>query len=101
MELIFQRRSIVEYHAALRHYDGVSTRLGDRFVTAMDAAVERILADPTSHAVVLGQFRRVRVKGFPYALFFCALSDSKVGVIAVAHTSRRPGYWRHRRFESK
>lgn len=98
MNLIFQRRAIVEYQAALRHYDRISSRLGDRFVAALDAATRRILSDPTSHAVALGRFRRVRVKSFPYAVFFCVLSNENVGVIAVAHTSRRPGYWRHRRF---
>ena len=56
----------------------------------MDAAARRILSDPMSHAVALGQFRQVRVKSFPYALFFCVLSNENVGVIAVAHTSRRP-----------
>ena len=98
MNLIFQRRAIVEYHSALRHYDRISSRLGDRFVVAVDAAARRILSDPTSHAAALGPFRRVRVKSFPYAVFFRVLSNENVGVIAVAHTSRRPGYWRHRRF---
>jgi len=98
MELIFHRRAILEYREALRHYDQISFQLGDRFVAAMDSAVARILADPTSHPLELGSFRCVRLKQFPYALFFQVIADNTVGVISVAHTSRRPGYWRHRRF---
>ena len=100
MELNFQRRAILEYREALRHYDQISLRLGDRFVAAMDVAMTRILADPTSHPMELGTFRRIRVKQFPYALFFQVMADDTVGVVAVSHTSRRPGYWRHRRFGS-
>lgn len=101
VDLIFQRRASAEYHATLRHYDRIAPRLRDRFVAAVDAAVRRILADPTSHAAVLSRFQRVRVNGFPCALFFCLLSDNSVGLVAVSHTSRRPGYWRHRRFGSE
>lgn len=101
MNVIFQRRAIREYHAAIRRYDRISARLGDRFVSAMDVAVRRIAADPTSLAQVLGPFRQIRIKGFPYALFFSLLDVETVGVIAIAHTSRRPGYWRQRRFDTK
>ena len=100
MQLRFQRRAIREYQAALRHYDQISPHLGDRFVAAMDEAGKRILSDPTSHPVERGVFRRVRVRKFPYVMFFCVLSNDIVGVVAVAHTSRRPGYWRRRRFDS-
>jgi len=39
----------------------------------------------------------VRVNRFPYLLIFGEQSPNVVMVVAVAHTSRRPGYWRHRR----
>ena len=100
MDLIFQRRAIREYQWALRHYDQISSDLGSRFVAAVDDAVRRILADPTSLPVELGPFRRIRVTKFPFALFFCVISKNVVGLVAVAHTSRRPHYWRYRRFNS-
>ena len=57
----------------------------------------RIVADPDSLPQVWGGFRRIRVRRFPYVLFFKRLDAQTVGVYAVAHTSRRPGYWRRRR----
>jgi hypothetical protein len=37
----------------------------------------------------------MRVGNFPFHLVY-RLSGSVLRVIAVAHTSRRPGYWRDR-----
>jgi hypothetical protein len=30
---------------------------------------------------------------FPYILVFKQLSPESINVMAIAHTSRRPGYW--------
>lgn len=40
--------------------------------------------------------RRLHLKRFPYTLFF-RLDGEFVQVIAIAHQSRRPGYWSGRR----
>ena len=39
--------------------------------------------------------RRFRLSRFPYIVFYLELDDT-IWVAAVAHTSRRPGYWRDR-----
>ena len=39
--------------------------------------------------------RRCRLVVFPYGLIYRVRADS-VEIIAVAHDSRRPGYWRDR-----
>jgi hypothetical protein len=39
--------------------------------------------------------RRLLVDRFPYALVFVE-SETEIRVLAVAHTRRRPGYWRSR-----
>ena len=38
--------------------------------------------------------QRIPVRGFPYVLVFDVATNR---VLALAHTSRRPGYWRDRR----
>ncbi len=40
-------------------------------------------------------FRRVLTNRFPYAVIYVE-RDADYFVIAVAHTSRRPGYWKDR-----
>lgn len=37
-------------------------------------------------------FRRMLLARFPYLIFY-AVADGSVEVHAIAHTSRRPGYW--------
>lgn len=39
--------------------------------------------------------RRALARRFPYAVFFDVEPERAV-VMAIAHTSRRPGYWGHR-----
>lgn len=38
------------------------------------------------------RFRRAVAFRFPYVLFFHIVGDEPI-VVAVAHSSRRPGYW--------
>ena len=42
------------------------------------------------------QFRRARVNRFPYVVVFEIRTD-EVLVVAVAHASRKPGYWQRRK----
>ena len=40
--------------------------------------------------------RRLRVLGFPYYIAY-RVRKHDVYIVALAHTSRRPGYWKNRR----
>jgi hypothetical protein len=42
-------------------------------------------------------YRWVHVSRFPYVLIFRSQPPGVILMVAVAHTSRRPGYWRRRR----
>jgi toxin ParE1/3/4 len=48
------------------------------------------LGSPTVHGK-----RRVLMRRFPFALIY-AVVDDEVRILAVAHASRRPGYWSER-----
>ena len=39
--------------------------------------------------------RQLRVLGFPYYVAY-RMREHDIYVVAIAHTSRRPGYWKHR-----
>jgi plasmid stabilization system protein ParE len=94
--LVFQRLARKEAHAAEDWYAARSMRAAARFRDAVVAAAGRIIADPESHALIVGEFRQVRVKGFPFALIYRNLPTTDIVVVAVAHMSRRPQYWRRR-----
>ena len=86
-----------EYRSAHDWYAARSVEVAERFRGAVDRAVERIATQRDALAPLGSAYRWVRVSRFPHVLIFRDQSPSTVMVVAVAHTSRRPGYWRRRR----
>jgi hypothetical protein len=93
MPVTFHRLAALEFVAARRWYAARSPMVEARFVAAVTAAVLRIDANPPGGSPWAGAIRWVRVRRYPYFLFFEEPSPSYVLVYAVAHTRRRPGYW--------
>ncbi|HUY35821.1 MAG TPA: type II toxin-antitoxin system RelE/ParE family toxin [Pirellulales bacterium] len=83
---------------AKRWYRAQSPDAKDRFVAELDAAMARVLSEPLRWPEYLNGTRRYRLRRFPYLVVY-RVSGSVVQIVAVAHTSRRPGYWRKRRFD--
>lgn len=92
----FNRLAIGDFREARAYYTARSAGAAARFIEAVDVAVERIARAPESLSIVSGKYRRVRVEKFPHNLIFYEWSEFDIRVVAVAHTSRRPGYWRRR-----
>lgn len=101
MDVRFQSSAVREYQFARGYYSRIDPKLADRFRLAIDAVIARILADGSSLPDAGRGFRKIRVKKFPYVLFFKVLNGETVGIYAVAHTSRRPNYWRRRRIDDQ
>jgi|SRR3989304_4088475 len=92
----FNRLAIKDYRAVREYYAARSPQTAARFVDAVDAAVRRIKKAPDSLPIVSGKNRRVRVERFPHSLVFYQRMEHDIRIVAVAHPSRRPGYWRRR-----
>jgi len=74
--------------------------LGMEFERAVDAALDLLEEDivpltPVPGAAGERGAKRLILKRFPYDIVVRELS-AEIVVIAVAHHSRRPGYWRNR-----
>jgi hypothetical protein len=52
-------------------------------------------APPWPRRIGSTEVRKARVRRFPFLIIYALLGD-RVVVIAIAHTSRKPGYWRGR-----
>lgn len=101
MRLRFLQLAEEELTAAGQWYDRERRGLGERFLDAVVLARQRIEADPLTlpfaeHYPGSREVRRCPVEGFPYQVIFEIRPDELV-VLAVAHCSRRPGYWSRRR----
>jgi toxin ParE1/3/4 len=68
--------------------------LADRFKNAVEHALTAISADPLRYPPSrdVPQAQRIRLVRFPFSIIYIDRPDS-VWVVAVAHGSRRPGYW--------
>jgi plasmid stabilization system protein ParE len=94
-ELIFHPEAEEEFLQAAAYYERQSLGLGKEFSSEVQRTLSRVLQYPDGGHSVRGGRRSWRVSRFPYAVIYRVYPDM-VRVLAVAHLSRKPGYWRHR-----
>ena len=97
VRVVFHRLAAREYRCARDWYADRAAKAAENFRIAVDQAVSRISSDSEFLPKLGPVYRWVRVRRFPYVLIFRQRSRESVMVMAVAHTSRRPDYWRGRR----
>jgi len=93
--LDFHPMAIAEARAARRRYARRSGALAIRFLAELDRAVAEIARAPDQWPPHLHGTRVFRLRRFPFLVIYDVRSGS-ARVVALAHTSRRPGYWRRR-----
>ncbi len=98
MNLRFHADASAELDAAAVWYEQEEPGLGTAFLAELSLAAVAIAEAPLTWPVVSKrrQIRRFLLTRFPFAVLFLVLSDSVV-VLAIAHTKRKPFYWRARR----
>jgi plasmid stabilization system protein ParE len=77
-------------------YESESQGLGQRFLNAVDATIERIVANPLQFPIVHKSTRRALLRRFPYALMFVTEAEESLTIIACFHGSRDPARWQRR-----
>lgn len=97
IEVAFHPEARAEYLEALERYLDLSERVGRNFQHEVDRSVELIESGPEQWPIFEKSVRFIRLRRFPYLLYYERVDAAVVQVLAVAHGSRRPGYWRRRR----
>ena len=85
-----------EVTAAEAWYRERSEVAAQAFVLEINRAIEEIFEAPERWPVGRRGERRVVLRRFPYSLLY-RIREDDIFITAVAHQSRRPGYWRHRK----
>ena len=82
---------------AVGWYEEKRAGLGAEFFGAVDAGMSQVCATPFIAAIWpgLSRYRRLVLQRFPYVLVYEVRGD-EIEFVAIAHTSRRPGYWTER-----
>lgn len=82
----------MEFQSAIEYYQTESRELGIRFYREVLTAWNRVEAHPRAWPKVRGEIRKCLVRGFPYKVLY-TIEQDWIHVLAVMHSSRKPGYW--------
>ncbi len=92
----FHPEAEAELIAAIEHYEEQRAGLGVDLRLKVEAAVGLIRQNPPLFpARGVEAYRKCPVRRFPYAVYYLDL-DVEIWIAAVAHQSRKPGYWKSR-----
>lgn len=92
--VVFRQEAEAEVLETWRWYESRSVGLGGRFAAAIDALIERIIANPLGFPRVHGETRRAALTRFPYAIYF-RLDAEQIVVLAI-HGRQNPARWQAR-----
>lgn len=96
MTIRFVKEAELEFLEAISYYEDAQEGLGRRFKDEVDRCVLLVAERPETCRERVGGHRRINLRVFPYYLAYVLRRDV-LWVLAVAHASRRPGYWFLRR----
>ncbi len=92
MPILIRPAAAADIDEAFLWYERQQAGLGDEFLTAVQSALDDVVAHPTKYPVVHRETRRVLVHRFPYGIFYRVYSEVVV-VVACLHGRRDPRRW--------
>ncbi len=95
MRARFLKPAELEVDEAIEYFDQQREGLGDRFEQDLVETVRFIAERPLTGKPLTALVRKFRLRTFRYNLIYVIDADEVI-VVAVAHHSRRPGYWHKR-----
>jgi len=100
VKLPIQPAALIELDEAMGYYEDERPGLGLELLDAIEetvafAAEVPASGEPRGRELDAYETRRFVVKRFPYLVYVARIGDRRE-VVAIAHASRRPGYWRDR-----
>ena len=95
MRFEFHPEALDEYNEAAHRYAKREPGLDLRFIVCVENAIEMIIEDPLRWRRFDEDVRRCLTRVFPYGIFYTVEADF-VLIVAIAHCSREPGYWKNR-----
>jgi plasmid stabilization system protein ParE len=95
VEVIVASPAEQEYADSLSWYAERSMRAAEQFEIEFDRALNAIATEPDRFPRCDERHRYFLMRRYPFQVIY-RRSGEQIVVIAVAHTSRKPGYWSSR-----
>lgn len=95
MKYEFHPEAEREFIEEATRYESEVPGLGVRFGSEVGRVIDLLLENPKSGAPIDANLRHFVLKRFPHSIIYAVIADVLI-VVAVAHGSREPGYWRSR-----
>ena len=95
MNFEFHPEAEDEFIEQAARYDSEVVGLGARFGDEVYRVIELLLENPRIGAPVDENLYHFVLRGFPHSVVYAVVADT-LFIVAVAHGSRKPGYWRSR-----
>jgi toxin ParE1/3/4 len=97
--ILFHRQARFELDRAVGYYERQKQGLGLDLHAEVEKAVAKIQQNPKlGSPYQVEEIRYFLVSRFPYVIYYADLPEY-IWVVAIAHGSRKPGYWRKRKVE--
>ena len=84
-----------EFNEAAAFYESKVSHLKEAFIEEVERCITIIRQRPEAAAPLGKLLRKINLRRFPYSIVFHHGADGLL-ILAIAHQSRRPGYWRAR-----
>jgi len=95
MKYEFHPEAEQELYEAAARYQSEVPGLGFRFADEVESVIRLLLEHPEPGLRLDDELRHFVLRRCPFSVVYAVISDV-VYVVAVAHGSREPGYWRPR-----
>lgn len=95
MKYRYHPEARIEFEEALGFYHEIDFELADRLNLEISRAIRVIRKNPQIRRLREKSWRRYNINRFPFYLPYSIENDAIV-ILAVAHQSRKPGYWKNR-----
>lgn len=97
MRIVWQNHAKIELRNAIQYYRAnAGDRVAHDFSNEVRCLTRQLLEHPEIGVRIHHEIRRYALHDYPFNLIY-RLTPEAITIVALAHQSRRPGYWAGRR----
>lgn len=95
MRIAFHPEAELELNEAALRYESIVQNLGRHFTSEVERVIGILLEHPAAGSRIDNTLRHFVLRRFPFSVVYAASGDLLL-ILAIAHGSREPEYWRAR-----